>query len=103
MSGKEDVISEDAYNGHDQDGIISRAVQYLFHQVRRDHLVIDRLSYSPAMCPGMVARNIYTGVPAVHTLQPHRPDDEQCYRFSTGSHPEGCQVQLESKLPGDIQ
>lgn len=33
MSGKEEIISDDAYNGHDQDGIISRAVQYLFHQV----------------------------------------------------------------------
>lgn len=33
MSGKEDIISDDAYNGHEHDGIISRAVQYLFHQV----------------------------------------------------------------------
>lgn len=34
MSGHEEVISDDSYNGHEQDGIISRAVQYLFHQVR---------------------------------------------------------------------
>jgi hypothetical protein len=33
MSGKEDIISDDAYMGHEHDGIISRAVQYLFHQV----------------------------------------------------------------------
>jgi hypothetical protein len=34
MSGHEDIISDDSYNGHDNDGIISRAMQYLFHQVR---------------------------------------------------------------------
>jgi hypothetical protein len=33
MSGHEDIISDDSYNGHDNDGIISRAMQYLFHQV----------------------------------------------------------------------
>ena len=33
MSGKEDVIGDDGYNGHEHDGIISRAVAYLFHQV----------------------------------------------------------------------
>lgn len=33
MSGHEDIISDDSYNGHEKDGIISRAVQYLFHQV----------------------------------------------------------------------
>lgn len=35
MSGHEDIISDDSYNGHDNDGIISRAMQYLFHQVRQ--------------------------------------------------------------------
>jgi hypothetical protein len=34
MSGKEDIISDDSYNGHEHDGIISRAVHYLFQQVR---------------------------------------------------------------------
>jgi hypothetical protein len=33
MSGHEDIISDESYNGHDNDGIISRAMQYLFHQV----------------------------------------------------------------------
>jgi hypothetical protein len=33
MSGKEDIISDDAYNGHEHDGIVTRAVSYLFHQV----------------------------------------------------------------------
>lgn len=32
MSGHEDIISDDSYCGHDNDGIISRAMQYLFHQ-----------------------------------------------------------------------
>jgi hypothetical protein len=36
MSGHEDIISDESYNGHDKDGIISRAMQYLFHQVRLD-------------------------------------------------------------------
>jgi hypothetical protein len=30
----EDAISDESYNGHEHDGIVSRAVQYLFHQVR---------------------------------------------------------------------
>ena len=34
MSGHEDVISDDLYQGDGRDGIISRAVQYLFHQVK---------------------------------------------------------------------
>lgn len=33
MSGHEDIISDESCNGHDKDGIISRAMQYLFHQV----------------------------------------------------------------------
>eukprot|EP00877_Chromochloris_zofingiensis_P013436 jgi/Chrzof1/8346/Cz03g07020.t1 len=33
MSGREDVISDDQYQGDAHDGIISRAVQYLFHQI----------------------------------------------------------------------
>lgn len=47
MSGKEDIISDDAYNGHDHDGIISRAVQYLFHQVhtRKDAKYSLKASY----------------------------------------------------------
>jgi hypothetical protein len=40
MSGHEDIISDESYNGHDKDGIISRAIQYLFHQVR---LTLGRL------------------------------------------------------------
>jgi hypothetical protein len=34
MSGVEDVISDDLYVGDARDGIVSRAAQYLFHQVR---------------------------------------------------------------------
>jgi hypothetical protein len=33
MSGVEDVISDDLYVGDARDGIVSRAAQYLFHQV----------------------------------------------------------------------
>lgn len=33
MSGPEDVVSDESYNGHEHDGIVSRAVQYLFKQV----------------------------------------------------------------------
>lgn len=40
MSGHEDIISDDSYNGHDNDGIISRAMQYLFHQVWQIYSVL---------------------------------------------------------------
>jgi hypothetical protein len=39
MSGKEDIISDDSYNGHEHDGIISRAVHYLFQQVRAGRML----------------------------------------------------------------
>ncbi|WIA28382.1 hypothetical protein OEZ86_010928 [Tetradesmus obliquus] len=47
MSGKEDIISDDAYNGHEHDGIISRAVHYLFQQVhtRKDAKYSLKASY----------------------------------------------------------
>ncbi|KAF6263170.1 Kif12 type kinesin-like protein [Scenedesmus sp. NREL 46B-D3] len=47
MSGKEDIISDDAYNGHDHDGIISRAVHYLFQQMhtRKDAKYSLKASY----------------------------------------------------------
>lgn len=32
MSGYEEAILDDAYDGDSNDGIVSRAVQYLFHQ-----------------------------------------------------------------------
>jgi hypothetical protein len=33
MSGREEAISDDAYLGDADDGIVSRSVRYLFHQV----------------------------------------------------------------------
>lgn len=33
MSGREDAICDDAYDGDSEDGIVSRSVRYLFHQV----------------------------------------------------------------------
>jgi hypothetical protein len=33
MSGREEAISEDGYLGDEEDGIVSRSVRYLFHQV----------------------------------------------------------------------
>jgi hypothetical protein len=35
MSGREEAIDDDAYSGADaDDGIVTRSVRYLFHQVR---------------------------------------------------------------------
>lgn len=34
MSGRDDAICDDAYAGDSEDGIVSRSVHYLFHQVR---------------------------------------------------------------------
>ena len=33
MSGREEAIADDVYGGDAEDGIVSRSVRYLFHQV----------------------------------------------------------------------
>ena len=56
MSGREDVIGLDSYHGDTHDGIVTRAVNYLYQQVRGNvhvyhvHIYIYRYRYVYTIC-----------------------------------------------------